>query len=112
MTGEITLRGRILPVGGIKEKVLAAHRVGILNVIVPSKNKPDLMEVPQKARKQLNFILVDHMNEVLETALLPAEPRSKSRPRRKPSAKERTIPAKKPEGTIGKQTPVPPRPSA
>ncbi len=83
MTGEVTLRGRVLPVGGIKEKVLAAHRVKIFNVIIPAKNKPDLMEIPRRARKSLNFIFVDHMDQVLDTALLPAIAKPKPRRRRK-----------------------------
>jgi ATP-dependent Lon protease len=73
MTGEITLRGRVLPVGGIKEKVLAAHRIKITDVIIPAKNKQDLVEVPRKARKNLNVILVERMDEVLEAVLLPAK---------------------------------------
>jgi ATP-dependent Lon protease len=75
MTGEITLRGRVLPVGGIKEKVLAAHRIKIADVIIPAKNKQDLVDVPRKARKNLNVILVERMDEVLEAVLLPAKAR-------------------------------------
>ncbi|MEW5953825.1 MAG: endopeptidase La [Bacillota bacterium] len=73
MTGEITLRGRVLPVGGIKEKVLAAHRAGIKTVILPKDNKKDLDDIPNNVRKQLEFILVEHMDEVLEVALLDKE---------------------------------------
>ncbi|CAD7781747.1 MAG: Lon protease 1 [Candidatus Methanoperedenaceae archaeon GB50] len=69
MTGEITLRGRILPVGGIKEKVLAAVRAKVKNIIIPEKNSKDLIEVPKSAKKQLNFFLVKNMDEVLEPAL-------------------------------------------
>jgi ATP-dependent Lon protease len=69
MTGEITLRGKILPVGGIKEKVLAAHRAGVKKVILPADNEKDLGEVPQHVRKGLNFTFVKHMDEVLHEVL-------------------------------------------
>lgn len=69
MTGEITLRGRILPVGGLKEKALAALRAGIKTVIVPDRNRKDLDEIPKNIRKKLNFIMVKHMDEVLKVAL-------------------------------------------
>jgi ATP-dependent Lon protease len=72
MTGEITLRGRVLPVGGIKEKVLAAHRAGIRNVILPAENDKDLEELPETVRSEMNFHLVRLADEVLELALLPA----------------------------------------
>jgi ATP-dependent Lon protease len=70
MTGEITLRGRVLAVGGIKEKVLTAHRIGVRDVIIPRKNEKDLVEIPRQARRDLNIIMVDRMEEVLETALV------------------------------------------
>jgi ATP-dependent Lon protease len=69
MTGEITLRGRVLPIGGLKEKVLAAHRAGIKTVILPKENEKDLTEIPANVRKQLNLVLVEHMDEVLREAL-------------------------------------------
>lgn len=69
MTGEITLRGRVLPVGGVKEKVLAAHRAGIKKVILPERCEADLEEVPQEIRETLRFIPVSKMEEVLEVAL-------------------------------------------
>jgi ATP-dependent Lon protease len=72
MTGEITLRGRVLPVGGIKEKVLAAHRAGIREVVLPAENDKDLEELPDTVRSEMNFHLVRHMDEVLALALLPA----------------------------------------
>ncbi|HHY71106.1 MAG TPA: endopeptidase La, partial [Thermoanaerobacterales bacterium] len=71
MTGEITLRGRILPVGGIKEKVLAAHRAGIKTLILPEENTKDLQEVPQKIKNDLCFIFVNTMDDVIEKALKP-----------------------------------------
>jgi ATP-dependent Lon protease len=73
MTGEITLRGRVLPVGGIKDKVLAAHRVGIKKIIMPKENKRDMDEIPVNVKRSLEFILVEHMDEVLEKALVKPE---------------------------------------
>jgi ATP-dependent Lon protease len=72
MTGEITLRGKVLPVGGIKEKVLAAHRVGIREVILPRRNERDVEDVPEELRRQLRFLFVDEAEEVLRHALTPA----------------------------------------
>ena len=69
MTGEITLRGLVLPVGGIKEKVLAAKRAGITKVILPKKNENNLEEVSEKARSGMEFYLVDTMDRVIELAL-------------------------------------------
>ena len=70
MTGEITLRGRVLAVGGVKEKLLAAHRAGITKVLLPKDCKHDLEEIPQNVKDEMEFVLVEHMDEVLEHALL------------------------------------------
>lgn len=69
MTGEITLRGKVLPIGGLKNKVLAAHRAGLKTIILPNDNEKDLEEVPQQVREQLRFVCVGHMDEVLKEAL-------------------------------------------
>ena len=69
MTGEITLRGRVLPVGGIKEKVLAAHRAGVKSMVVPADNRKDIEEVPAKVRRALRVSYVEHMDQVLDVAL-------------------------------------------
>ncbi len=70
MTGEVTLRGRVLPIGGLKEKVLAAHRAGITKVIIPSENEKDLDEIPDNVKKKVKIITVSHMDKVLEHALV------------------------------------------
>ena len=86
MTGEITLRGRVLPVGGLKEKAIAAHRAGVSVVLVPAKNEKDLIELPRKIRREVAFTLVRSMDEVLEKALL--EPVSPRRPGRRRTRKQ------------------------
>ena len=68
MTGEITLRGHVLPVGGIKDKILAAHRAGIQEVIIPAQNTVDLEEIPESIRGQLIFHAVERLDEVMELA--------------------------------------------
>ena len=72
MTGEITLRGKVLPVGGIKEKVLAAHRAGIKTIILPKGNVRDLDDIPEALRRELEFVPVDTIAEVIQRALEPA----------------------------------------
>ena len=73
MTGEVTLRGRVLPVGGIREKLVAAHRAGIRTVILPAGNRKDEPELPPRVREDLTLRYVEHIDDVLEAALLPAE---------------------------------------
>ncbi|MGB9586362.1 MAG: S16 family serine protease, partial [Anaerolineales bacterium] len=86
MTGEITLRGQVLPVGGIKEKVLAAHRSGLKTIILPTKNKPDLDDLPEEIRNEMNFIFANTVEDVLNAAL---EPASKTSPEPTPQKPKR-----------------------
>ncbi|HEX7430797.1 MAG TPA: endopeptidase La, partial [Candidatus Limnocylindrales bacterium] len=95
MTGEITLRGRVLPIGGLKSKILAAHLSGAKIVILPHKNEKDLRDIPDEIRKQIKLILVDNMDQVLEAAL-----------RRKPAALK-AEPAKAEGGKEPEQEPEP-----
>jgi ATP-dependent Lon protease len=74
MTGEITLRGRVLPIGGLKEKVLGAHRAGIKVIIIPKGNEADIEDVPEEVRNTLEFHPVETLNEVLKIALVALEP--------------------------------------
>ena len=69
MTGEITLRGRVLPVGGVKEKVLAAHRAGIKTILLPKWNEKDLVDIPEKVRKDIEFHFMEKMIDVLKIAI-------------------------------------------
>jgi ATP-dependent Lon protease len=69
MTGEITLRGKVLPVGGVKDKVLAAARAGIMRVILPAENERDLEDIPADVRERMEFTLVESMDEVMAVAL-------------------------------------------
>ncbi len=72
MTGEITLRGRVLPIGGLKEKIIAANRAGIDTVLIPIDNERDLEDIPESVREKLRIVPVAAMNDVLNEALLPA----------------------------------------
>jgi ATP-dependent Lon protease len=89
LTGEITLRGRILPVGGIREKALAARRVGINTFVLPKKNETDLQDIPKKLRQDLEFIAVERMHEVLDVVLLPPPV---ARPKKRKPAKPTPLP--------------------
>ncbi len=79
MTGEITLRGRVLPVGGVKEKILAAHRAGIKYILMPAENRRDLSDIPQNVKRKVEVKLVEHMDQVLEMALAGASDESKEK---------------------------------
>jgi ATP-dependent Lon protease len=70
MTGELTLSGRVLPVGGIKEKILAARRAGVKTVVLPKKNEENLNDIPDYVRGEINLVLVEHIQEVLDLTLL------------------------------------------
>lgn len=70
MTGEVTLRGKVLPIGGLKEKALAAYRIGVRDIIIPEANKKDLEDIPEKCRKQINFMPVKQVNEVFKYAII------------------------------------------
>ncbi|KRF00424.1 DNA-binding protein [Paenibacillus sp. Soil766] len=74
MTGEVTLRGRVLPIGGLKEKALAAHRAGIRTILLPHDNEKDIIEIPESVRTEMTFIPVSHMDQVLEHALITNKP--------------------------------------
>ena len=96
MTGEITLRGQVLPVGGVKEKVLAAHRSGLKTVILPARNEADLDDLPEDVRRELQFVFVETVQDVLETALEPAPSQpeeSENEPANKDSIAEFSRPA-------------------
>jgi ATP-dependent Lon protease len=72
MTGEVTLRGRVLPIGGLKEKVLGAHRAGITNIILPKDNEADIEDIPEEVRNVLTFHCVSTLDEAFAIALMPA----------------------------------------
>lgn len=97
MTGEITLRGKVLPVGGVREKVLAAHRAGLKTVILPERNTKDLLDVPKKVKQDLNIVPVTHMDQVIEVALRP--PGEKANRKKRLVAKTESQEEKQKEGT-------------
>jgi ATP-dependent Lon protease len=97
MTGEITLKGRVLPVGGIKEKVLAAHRVGVKTVVLPAANRKDLARIPAEVLRDLEVVFTDDARKNVDAALLPiflpgrGERRGPSRPPEPPSGESRLL---------------------
>jgi ATP-dependent Lon protease len=94
MSGEITLRGRVLSIGGVREKILAAYRLKLKSVLIPEKNEKDLVELPRQARSALRIHLVHHMDEVLEIALLPSKPvKTKASGKRKSTSSRRHYPS-------------------
>ena len=90
MTGEITLRGRVLPIGGLKSKLLAAHLAGVKTVLIPKRNEKDLTEVPEEVRTQLRLIPVETMDEVLAEALIDA-PRPAARIKAERAARQQRV---------------------
>ena len=92
MTGEITLRGQVLPVGGIKEKVLAAHRVGLKTILLPKRNEADLEDIPDEIRGAIDFVFVEAVDEVLAKALEPAPKKKKKKKTPKKPAVNDTAP--------------------
>jgi ATP-dependent Lon protease len=98
MTGEITLRGRVLPVGGLKEKSLAALRHNITRVIVPERNRKDLEEIPETIKKKVTFIFVKHIDDVIDIALV-KKIRKRAAPARAASAAAKKNAPAKPRST-------------
>src|SRR4029077_8001122 len=90
MTGEITLRGRVLPIGGLKSKLLAAHLAGVKTVLIPKRNEKDLAEVPEEVRNELRLVPVETMDEVLGAARIDA-PRPASRIRAERAARQQRV---------------------
>jgi ATP-dependent Lon protease len=108
MTGEVTLRGRVLPIGGLKEKTLAARRLGITKLVIPARNRKDLEDIPPHIRKGLDIVLVDTMDDVLRVALLPLGPSGPSGKTRATHAPAAAAPKKKAaRGTAAKKKAAP-----
>ena len=97
MTGEITLRGQVLPIGGVKEKVLAGHRIGLKTIILPKRNEQDLDDVPEEVKKSMKFVFVEAVDEALDAALEQIQqPKKEKAPRKKPAPKKEKKHAKTP----------------
>ena len=105
MTGEITLRGLVLPVGGIKEKVLAAHRGGIKRVIMPARNEKDLQDIPANVRKEMEFVFAKRVDEVLAAAR-EAEGYGTLHDGPKPSSAAPASAPAQPRRTVNRRSPV------
>ena len=103
MTGEITLRGRVLPIGGLKSKILAAHLAGAGMVILPRKNEKDLRDIPEEIRKQIKLVLADNMDQVLEAALRRTPQAAQGRARRRSSRADK-LPKPEPETRVRRTT--------
>ncbi|MBC8496756.1 MAG: endopeptidase La, partial [Chloroflexi bacterium] len=88
MTGEITLRGKVMPVGGIKEKVLAAHRAGLKMILLPKRNEDDLEDLPDEVRQAIEFVFLDTVDDAIDAALEPAPKPKKKRTKNAAPAKE------------------------
>jgi ATP-dependent Lon protease len=89
MTGEISLRGLVLPIGGVKEKVLAAIQAGIATVMLPARNRKDIEDVPEKARKRVRFVWLERVDDAIEAALNPPAAREPEIPRTQTAPTER-----------------------
>lgn len=103
MTGEITLRGRVLPIGGLKEKSLAAFRAGIKTIVIPERNKKDLDEIPKPLRRKLHWLAADNMSDVLKIALMDRV-RAARQPKRLVTTKKKTATDRK--NSMGRSLPV------